>query len=299
VINPIKRLFLKHNQSNLGSETSNVRQTRNQSIPNSGFRSQLCPKLSSGAAQSIGQQRDHNEDSLLKVETAIFYNNSCQDFGLFIVADGMGGHQFGEIASNVAVRTVADHVLKDLYLPLISFETIKYEINEQRILRDGVMEANKAINKFAPGGGTTLTAALVLGTQVTIAHIGDSRAYMIFSNGTMQLLTRDHSLVNRLVELGQITLSEAATHPQRNVLIRALGQGEPFEPDVHTYPLPDLGYLLLCSDGLWGVVTESDITQIVINAPNAQTACDGLIDAANMVGGADNITAIVIKFTQS
>jgi protein phosphatase len=115
----------------------------------------------------------------------------------------------------------------------------------------------------------------------------------------MQLLTRDHSLVNRLVELGQITQSQAATHPQRNVLYRALGQGEPFEPDVNTYPLPDSGYLMLCSDGLWGAVTETDMIQIVVRAHDAQAACDELINAANIAGGADNITAIVIKITKA
>jgi protein phosphatase len=298
VINLIKKLFLKHNQRELGSETSNERQIREQSILNTEYPSLLYPQLFAGAAQSIGQQRNHNEDSLFKMETTLFYNNRSQPFGLFIVADGMGGHQYGEIASSVAVRTVANHVLKDLYLPLLSLDSTRKEISEQHILREGVMAANRAIHMFAPGGGTTLTAALVLGSKVAIAHIGDSRAYMINSNGTMQLLTRDHSLVNRLVELGQITPSEAATHPQRNVLIRALGQGEPFEPDVQTHPLPDSGYILLCSDGLWGVVTEMDIIQIVIHAPDAQTACEALISAANTAGGADNITAIVIKFTK-
>jgi serine/threonine protein phosphatase PrpC len=299
VINLLKKLSVLHKSRELETEISKEGEIGDQYISKTEHPSLLFPQLSSGAAQSIGQQRDHNEDSLFKMESTLFNNNSSQPFGLFIVADGMGGHQFGEIASSVAVRAIVNHVLKELYLPLITLDPINNEISVQQILREGVMDANRAINKFAPGGGTTLTAALIFGSQVTITHIGDSRSYLVNSNGTMQLLTRDHSLVNRLVELGQITQSQAATHPQRNVLYRALGQGEPFEPDVNTYPLPDSGYLMLCSDGLWGAVTETDMIQIVVRAHDAQAACDELINAANIAGGADNITAIVIKITKA
>ena len=107
-----------------------------------------------------------------------------------------------------------------------------------------------------PGGGTTLTVAVILGSQVTLGHVGDTRAYLFEENGA-HVITRDHSLVKRLEELGQLTPEEAETHPQRNVLYRAIGQGANLEIDVMTHPLPSGGMLLICSDGLWGVVTGS------------------------------------------
>lgn len=111
----------------------------------------------------------------------------------------------------------------------------------------------------------------------------------------MELVTRDHSLVRRLEELGQITSSEAAVHPQRNVLYRALGQGEILEPDVTTMPFPQNGYILLCSDGLWGPVPDEDLRQITLNAPTLHTACQNMVSAANAAGGPDNITAVLIQ----
>jgi serine/threonine protein phosphatase PrpC len=146
-----------------------------------------------------------------------------------------------------------------------------------------------------PGGGTTLTAVLLLGSLMTIGHVGDSRAYL-FSNGHGEVLTRDHSLVKRLEELGQLTEAEAAVHPQRNVLYKAIGQGANLEVDVLTHPVPKDGFLMLCSDGLWGVVAEEDIERIVWNSPHPQIACDELVRAANAAGGPDNITAILVYF---
>jgi len=108
-------------------------------------------------------------------------------------------------------------------------------------------------------------------------------------------LTRDHSLVMRMIELGQLTAEEAQIHPQRNVLYRALGQGDPFAPDVSTSPLPDSGYILLCSDGLWGVVGEDEIVRLISKAPNPHIASQLLVDAANTNGGPDNISAILIR----
>jgi serine/threonine protein phosphatase PrpC len=133
-----------------------------------------------------------------------------------------------------------------------------------------------------------------MGDQITLTHVGDSRAYSIHPDGRMQVLTRDHSLVRRLEELGQLTAEEAAQHPQRNVLYRALGQGDPFEPDISTFPLPKSGHLLLCSDGLWNVVPELDILHIIRTNPDPQQACQKMIDAANTAGGPDNISAILV-----
>jgi len=106
----------------------------------------------------------------------------------------------------------------------------------------------------------------------------------------------DHSLVRRLIELGQLTEEEAAVHPQRNVLYRALGQTEPFEPEINTMVLPHPGYLLICSDGLWGVVPEAEIFRIVMNAENPSLACHRLVEAANAAGGPDNISVVLLQY---
>jgi protein phosphatase len=165
----------------------------------------------------------------------------------------------------------------------------------QDVMRSAIGEAQRAVTQAAPGSGTTLTAALVLGQQMTIGHVGDSRAYAIHPYGGGETLTRDHSLVKRLEELGQISAEEAAVHPQRNVLYRALGQGEVLEPDIFTAPFPQSGYLLLCSDGLWSVLADGTIFKLVYSSKDLQSACQSLVEAANEAGGPDNISVIVVQ----
>jgi protein phosphatase len=253
------------------------------------------PQLIVGCGQSTGRQREHNEDALFSLTTTLVSDSSQFPFGLYIIADGMGGHQHGEIASGVAVRALADFVLNKLYIPLLSSTGAQPDESIQEVMQEGVMVAHRSIIKEVQGGGTTLTAALVFGNQITITHVGDSRAYIIHADGKLETITHDHSLVARLEELGQITSEEAAIHPQRNVLYRALGQGEPFEPDVSTYPVPSAGYIVLCSDGLWGIVQELEIYDLITAAPDPPQACQMLVDAANNAGGPDNISVILIK----
>lgn len=250
-----------------------------------------------GCGQSVGKQREHNEDALFMLTTNLAEGNTSLPFGLYIVADGMGGHQHGEVASSLAIHAMASHMIQKLYLPLLS-GVEKPADSIQEILQGGIQNAHRDITKEVPGGGTTITAALVIGDKVTIAHVGDSRAYILEAGGQIEPVTRDHSLVKRLVELGQITPEEAAVHPQRNVLYRALGQGEPFEPDLSSAHLPSRGYLLLCSDGLWGVVPEGEIQRLILTAPDPASACQRLIEAANAAGGPDNITAVLVRLSQ-
>jgi protein phosphatase len=254
------------------------------------------PQLIVGCAQSIGKQRDHNEDALFIFTANMTINDSYFPFGLYIVADGMGGHQYGEIASGLAIRTVSAQVIQKAFLPFLTPQPAPLSESVQEIMRVSVQEAHQIIVKDAPESGTTLTAVLILGDQITIAHVGDSRVYRIDSDGTAEVLTRDHSLVMRMMELGQLTAEEAAVHPQRNVLYRALGQGEPFLPDIYTLPVPQQGFLLLCSDGLWGPVPQGEISSLVVSAPSPEVACQRLIEAANQAGGPDNITAILVRF---
>lgn len=251
-------------------------------------------QLDAACGQSVGKQREHNEDSLFAFSITIGNESSRVPLGLYIVADGMGGHQYGEVASNAAVRTVAGNILRK-FLPYISNQSETMDEPLQELIRAAVNEAQHTVMQSAPGGGTTLTAALVLGKQVTVAHIGDSRAYILRPDQRIEALTRDHSLVKRLEELGQITAQESAVHPQRNVLYRALGQGEMLEPDIFTAPFPQPGYILLCTDGLWGVLPEEDIYQVISESPNLQTACQNLVNAANTAGGPDNISVVLVQ----
>jgi serine/threonine protein phosphatase PrpC len=253
------------------------------------------PQLEVGCSQSVGKQRDHNEDALFTLTTNLASNGNYVPLGLYIVADGMGGHRHGEVASGLAVRSIVNFLLRKVFVSLLSNKPAPPDESIQEIMQSGMQEAHRAIMKDAPGSGTTLTAMLVLDRQMTIAHVGDSRAYAISPDGTSQILTRDHSLVMRMIELGQLTAEEAHVHPQRNVLYRALGQGEPFASDISTSPLPDSGYILLCSDGLWGVVGEEEIVRIINAAPSPQIASQLLVDAANTNGGPDNISAILIR----
>lgn len=252
-------------------------------------------QLVAASGQSVGKQRELNEDSLLTLTTTLAGNSGSLPFGLYIVADGMGGHQFGEVASNVAVRTVAGYILRKFQSYLFSIKPSPPDESLQEIMQTAVREAQKTIQSEAPNSGTTLTAALVLGQQVTIAHVGDSRAYHIFPDGRVEVITRDHSLVKRLEELGHISPAEAENYPHRNVLYRALGQGELPEADVFTVSFPQSGYLMLCSDGLWGVVADQDILKIIREAPSLQRACQSLVEAANAAGGPDNISVIIAQ----
>ncbi len=249
-----------------------------------------------GTGQSVGLQRDHNEDALFALNSTLADGAHETQFGLYLVADGMGGYEFGEVASSVAARTASEYMLSKIILPQIDPNGIHPEESLQEIVETSILNAQQLVKQRAPGGGTTLTTALIIGDQVTIGHVGDSRAYFLHPDGRIEQLTHDHSLVHRLVELGQITEEEALVHPNRNVLYRALGQPEPFKPDVQSYPMPHPGYLLICSDGLWGSINDSEMFQIVKSAKNPSIACKNLVDAANNAGGPDNISVILVQY---
>lgn len=256
--------------------------------------SQLPPGLHVGKLSDIGQIRERNEDSFCVVEGLLNHNDGPEPFGLFIVADGMGGHQKGEVASALAVRTAAECILKDIYLPYLtqSNQGASRPVNEALI--GAVEAANIAVQQAAPDGGTTLTIAVVMGHSAYIAHVGDTRVYW-FNQSNLKQITKDHSLVQRLVELGQETAEGALTHPQRNVLYRAIGQGSTIEAEVYFQHLPPGSSLILCSDGLWGPVKNEGLRETLQEANTPQEACVQLIDLANKNGGEDNITAIVVS----
>ena len=251
-------------------------------------------QLAHGCGQSVGKQRDHNEDYLFTFTVTIGGKGNNYPLGLFIIADGMGGHQYGEVASSTAVRALAGYILKRFHSYILD-PSKGIEEPLQELMRAAINEAQRAVTQSAPGSGTTLTVALVLGQQMTIGHVGDSRAYSIRPDGRVETLTRDHSLVKRLEELGQITSDEAITHPQRNVLYRAVGQGDTLDADIFTAPFPQPGYLVLCSDGLWSVVNEDNLYKILKESSNLNHACQRMVTAANDAGGPDNISVIIIQ----
>jgi serine/threonine protein phosphatase PrpC len=251
--------------------------------------------LVAAGATSKGRVLDHNEDALFTLNAALSQEEDLLPLGLYVVADGMGGLARGEQASELAVRWIANWVLEKIYHPFLV--NIDQSANQQpvnQVLIEAAVAANAKIHEALPNGGTTLTCAFILGTNAFIAHVGDSRAYIISKN-TIRQITTDHSLVNRLIELGQITPEEAKTHPQRSMLYRALGRAGNLDIDTYLQSLPAHSSLLLCTDGLWQMVPEATILSIVSAATSPQAACQQLIAQANEKGGEDNITAVLVQ----
>ncbi len=268
---------------------------RTASAPNPVLPPSAQYKFKVGWATDVGAVRSHNEDTALIITAAHDGDDARPASGLFILADGMGGHRAGEVASSLAARVVAHHVAHQSYLPaLIAQKRAANQPALNQVLVNAVQAANSAVVEHVPGGGTTLTCALVHGPQAYIAHVGDSRAYIVTKDGLEQV-THDHSLVDRLVETGQLTSDEAITHPHKNVLYRAIGQSSALEVDIYVRTIAHGDRLLLCSDGLWDMVSETEMSDIVKNTSSPQAACDALIAAANQAGGRDNITAILLE----
>jgi len=222
----------------------------------------------------VGRQRSANEDALVLEPP------------FFAVADGMGGAKAGEVASAMATEGFAREHDSDE----------PPEVQLSRILR----EANRRIYDLAVsddshrGMGTTLTAAKVVGDEVSIGHVGDSRAYRM-RDGTLEQLTRDHSLVAELERSGQITAEAAEHHPQRSIITRALGPEPDVEVDTYTLTGRDEDLFLLCSDGLTSMISDAEVTSILRSAGSLEEAAEALVRAANQSGGKDNITVVMFR----
>lgn len=247
-----------------------------------------------GRRTSVGMERTLNEDSLFTFETNRIQKSISQPLGVYVVADGMGGHAAGEIASGTIINAIAQKASTEL--------VFQASLDRQRWLREAVEMANKAVYEMRKSTGTdmgsTLVMALIEGQEALVTHIGDSRAYLLNPQGIKQI-TVDHSLVERLIATNQITRAEARHHPQRNVIYRTVGDKGKIEVEISPLTLAPGDRLLLCSDGLSGMVDDQTIHKIVIDAPSAQSACDALIEAANAAGGEDNITAILVEVVQA
>ncbi len=252
------------------------------------------PQFRVGAAQSRGRVRPNNEDALLTWTFTAAGGEQPFLAGLFVVADGMGGHLHGERASQAAVYAFAQALHRSFFLPWLGNWTAPPP-EALPTLEAALHAANEAVQREAQGGGTTLTAALVWGERLVLIHVGDSRAYLLTPEGELRLISRDHSLVARLVEQGDLTPQEALHHPQRNMLYQALGQPTPLDPYVHLDTLPPGSTLMLCSDGLWDEVPDERIAAILkAYRQEPVEAAYRLVAEAENAGGHDNITVVVV-----
>ena len=240
-----------------------------------------------GFSTDTGNVRLINQDSL-------FVSNFHDSFPLFIVADGMGGHNAGEVASKLAVKKV-EEIFKEKYTTFSKIEDV------EETIKNSVMEANNYIceqsrldsNLF--GMGTTLTLGFLFKNIFIIGHIGDSRAYIIH-NSSIKQLTEDHSLVRKLVSEGRITETEAENHPQKNIITRAVGTDNDIEVDIIEIQVSTGDIIFICSDGLTNMVKKDKLFEIFTNTEDIQIACDECVRSAKANGGYDNITVIGIRF---
>jgi protein phosphatase len=227
----------------------------------------------------VGLVRENNED----------FAGAFPERGLYVVADGMGGHLGGEIASRLAVETLAAALHEHPQPRRIS--------DEQDALCEAVQQANQAVLRESQGRrlfgmGTTLTALVLRGHTATLAHIGDSRAYLLH-RGELAQLTGDHTVIAMLVEAGEMDPTEAHAHPDRHLLTQAVGTAELVKPDILQTLLPQGARLLLCTDGLHDVVPAAEICRLA-GEPELDRAADALIEAAHARGAPDNITVLLV-----
>ncbi len=235
-------------------------------------------------ATDAGKMRPHNEDSFVISEKK----------GLYIVSDGMGGYEAGEIASGIAVELINEYFTFDL-ISLLR----KGDEGTGSELKLSVHAANEKILKLAEdnpshrGMGCTVVAALIINDGLHLCHVGDSRAYVCNRTG-IHLLTTDHSAVMDLVKSGRMSLEQARNSPAKNRLSQAIGASGPVEPEYGFCQVNDGDKIVLCSDGLWDMLSDRDIFQIVKKKKPIKDLCEKLVRAANEAGGHDNITAVVI-----
>jgi len=253
----------------------------------------------------LGRTRDHNEDTFLVADLSTG-NASLQPEirdhivgpkgTLFMVADGMGGAAAGEVASAMAADVIFTH-LKETWLQDTESTPQRFAFR----LKEAVERANAKIHQHSKehpevrGMGTTVTAVAVLGNELYLAQVGDSRAYLIRDGGAIQL-TKDQSLMQRLVEAGELTEEEAEQSERRNIILQALGPEPRVKVDLTYQPLSLGDTIVLCSDGLSGQVKKDEIAELVVKNPDLMTLCAKLIETANSRGGPDNITAVVARF---
>jgi serine/threonine protein phosphatase PrpC len=239
-----------------------------------------------------------NEDTLLAIQGTRVTEHGSEPIGLFVVADGMGGHANGQEASRVAIQTMSD-----IIVPVIMRGT-DGDDDFLQLLKEGAHRANLALyqrNRQQPHMmGTTLTAAIVAANTAYVVNVGDSRTYIYRKGAELSPITRDHSIVARMVESGVITRDEVYTHPKRNQIYRCLGETASVDADTFVEELHPGDVLLLCSDGLWEMVRDGDMQKIIeSSAPHPSQTSSMLVQAALSRGGADNVSVVVVHMARA
>ncbi len=251
--------------------------------------------FSVGQRTDVGVERMVNEDSMLVLMASATFQSTSVPVGIFAVADGMGGHKAGDVASRLVIETIARQGWSRLLSPMFEAQAM---LDASSWVTQAVLAANQALytqrKATMNNMGSTLVLALAQGEKVTIANVGDSRAYHLSAAGVRQITT-DHSLVEQLVAMGKITREEARVHPRRNVIYRMMGERLDVDVDLFEQVLAPGEALLLCSDGLSGMLEDETIWEIWHTSVSPQEACDRLVDAANQAGGSDNIAVILVQ----
>jgi serine/threonine protein phosphatase PrpC len=253
-----------------------------------------------GTRSNPGIKRKHkpNEDSLFAAQGERTLNSNAEQFGLFVVADGMGGHANGQDASRLAIQTIVERLM-----PKLSSSDHYNDDGYIQLLVEGVQEANLAVHQrnveHRADMGTTMTAALVVGITAYVANVGDSRTYLYREPVGLKKVTNDHSVVASLVEAGIIKPDDIYTHPKRNQIYRSLGEKPVIDVDSFTVPLQVGDKLLLCSDGLWDMVRDPTIQNVLRSVPDPTQTGNALIKAALDGGGEDNVSVIVVSVNET
>lgn len=251
-----------------------------------------------GARTDVGVQREIDEDAFMTQELRIALAGIPLNAAIYVVADGMGGHAAGEVASMLAVQAVANSIAEQLGQLASSTEGVDDE-RMGKLVTTAVEQANLAVYQESQRRqndmGTTITLALVVGDRCVIGNVGDSRTYL-FQGGQLKRISQDHSLVMRLVKIGQITEDEIYSHPHRSAILRSLGERPEVETDLFPLRLQPGDSLFLCSDGQWEMVRDPRMAEIIATVDDPQAVCNQLVDEANANGGEDNITAVLVRF---
>lgn len=250
-----------------------------------------------GRLSDVGLRREIDEDALLTTEIVQFTQTGYRLIGLYAVADGMGGASAGEVASRIVTDALARHVTRNIHAR--QFATAPRKLDYAELLRAAIEHANaevlEARTRAHTDMGSTVVAALIVGNRAHIANVGDSRAYLI-AGERITKLTKDHSLAQALADGGAISEEDARTHPQRNYILRNVGDKPEIAVDLFQIQIEPGQSLLLCCDGLWEMVRDEEICAIVARQSNPQDACRELIRVANQNGGDDNITCVLVRF---
>ncbi len=276
--------------------------------------------LQSGHFTDVGLVRELNEDSVLSLNLTQYFESVQTQIGLYVVSDGMGGEAAGEVASRVTVRAIAEMVteklisasLKSTHEERIARPTHTgglslavadgNDIATTELLRLAVINANREVLAYAKanpherGLGATVTAAMIVGDVLSVAHVGDSRCYLLFGDKFEQL-TEDHSLVQRMINTGSLSRSEARIHPYRNVIYRSIGADDQIEIDLIRKKLSSGDVVMLCSDGLNGMLSDDQIRDIIMVNADPHSAAKELVVAANAAGGEDNTSVVVVRIS--